>query len=142
MNWFKRILNFFSKGTYEIVYSTYGTWEVTYGDTGGMANKYCNYNILYNDITKHYKLETSGYQPTNHDMYSNIFKAMRRLNEGSAYIKGGDIYTKDTTKTNEQSNSKSVDSMNETECNVYLAKALEEENYELAERIKKRLEKL
>lgn len=139
MNWFTKLFN---KGKYEIVFSTYGNWKVNYGEEYGSVNKYCNYNILYNDLTKHYKLECEGYQPLYHNLYPKIFKYMRKLNEGTAYIKGGEIYLNDSKETKQQDNSKSVDTMNETECNIYLAKALKEENYELAEQIKKRLKNL
>ena len=33
-----------------------------------------------------------------------------------------------------------IETMNETMCQVYLKKAIEEENYELADRLRKRLE--
>ena len=36
---------------------------------------------------------------------------------------------------------KSIDLLSETECQVYLKKAIETENYELAEKIKKQMEK-
>ncbi len=142
MNWLKKLFNIFNKGKYEIVYSTYGTWQITFGKGFGYSNEYCNYEILFNDVTKHYKLECKGHMPKNHDMYPNLFKAMRKLNEGTAYIKGGEIYTKNSDNTKQVGESKPIDTMNETECKIYLAKALEEENYELAEEIKKRLEKL
>lgn len=138
MNWFKKL---FFKGKYEVVYSTYGTWEVKYGTDGSYENEYCSYNILYNDVTKHYKLETSGYKPLYHNLYNTVFKIMRELNEGSSYVKGGNIYSKSDVLTDTEL-PKSVDAMNETECNIYLTKALEDENYELAEKIRKRLEKL
>jgi hypothetical protein len=142
MNWFKKLFNIFNKGKYEIVYSISGTWEISYGKGYGVRNQYSNYHILYNDVTNHYKLESTGYNPTNHHLYPEIFKFMRRLNEGTAYVKGGEIFLENQIVQNTNSDAKSVDTMNETECQIYLAKALEEENYELAEQIKKRLEKL
>lgn len=38
-------------------------------------------------------------------------------------------------------NGKLIDTMNEIECEVYLKKALEEENYTIADLIRKRMEK-
>jgi protein-arginine kinase activator protein McsA len=62
---------------------------------------------------------------------------MRKLNEGTLYVKGGEIFEVSPSKTN----GKEVTSMNETECQAYLNKAIQEENYELADKIRKQLEK-
>ena len=47
----------------------------------------------------------------------------------------------DVTDKSEKINDKSIELMNETECQIYLKQAIEDENYELAERIRKQLEK-
>lgn len=122
MNWFKKLLGFKDKGTFEVVYSKSGT---------------C---ILFNDVTKKYKLEHRGYRPESHLMYPELFKYMRMLNEGLAYHKGGELYTYKESDS-DITNGKDISSMNETECQVYLNQALEEEDYELAEKIRKQLEK-
>jgi hypothetical protein len=45
------------------------------------------------------------------------------------------------TPDNKDSKIKPVETMNETECEIYLKKALEKEDYKLAEEIRKRLER-
>ena len=65
---------------------------------------------------------------------------MRMLNEGLAYHKGGELYTYNDSDGG-KTNGKDISSMNETECQAYLKQALEEEDYELAEKIRKQLEK-
>jgi len=40
-----------------------------------------------------------------------------------------------------KTNGKDITSMNKTECQLYLNKAIEDENYELADKIRKQLEK-
>jgi hypothetical protein len=65
---------------------------------------------------------------------------MRLLNEGLAYHKGGELYTYDETDCG-KTNGKDISSMNETECQAYLNMAIQEENYELADKIRKQLEK-
>ena len=140
MNWFKKLLGFKDKGTFEVVYSKCGTWDVTGENNVLIKNEYCHFDILFNDVTKKYKLEQRGWKPESHPMYPEIFKYYRLLNEGLAYHKGGELYTykeSDGGKTN----GKDVSSMNETECQAYLNQALEEEDYELAEKIRKQLEK-
>jgi protein-arginine kinase activator protein McsA len=62
------------------------------------------------------------------------------LNEGLAYHKGGELFTYSETD-NGKTNGKDISSMNETECQAYLNKAIEDEDYELADKIRKQLEK-
>jgi hypothetical protein len=138
LNWFKTVLNFFRKGKYEVVYSASGKWEVKW-DGKSTTNEYSYFEILHNKISNHYILIEKGYNPKAHSMYYELFKLMRQLNEGDAYIKGGVIYSKKTKPLNSD---KEVKDMNETECRVHLAKAIKEENYELAAELRKRLEEL
>jgi hypothetical protein len=137
LNWFRNVLNFFRKGKYEVVYSTSAKWKVKWDGTMS-TNEYSYYEILHNKIKNHYILKEKGYMPKAHTMYGQLFKLTRKLNEGDAYVKGGEIYSY-TEKT--VSLDKEIKDMNETECRVYLAKAIKEENYELAEQIRKQLEK-
>jgi hypothetical protein len=140
MNWINKLLGFKDKGTFEVVFSKSGIWNISYGSEGKTYNEYCHFDILYNDVTKKYKLEHRGWKPESHTRYPTIFKYMRMLNEGLAYHKGGELYTyneKDSGKTN----GKDISSMNETECQSYLTRAIEEEDYELAEKIRKQLNK-
>jgi protein-arginine kinase activator protein McsA len=140
MNWFKKLLGFKDKGTFEVVYSKSGTWNVMGENNALIRNEYCHFDILFNDVTKKYKLEHRGYRPESHLMYPELFKYMRMLNEGLAYHKGGELYTYKESDS-DITNGKDISSMNETECQVYLNQALEEEDYELAEKIRKQLEK-
>ena len=140
MNWLDKLLGNKPKGEFEVVYSKSGTWDVKYNGGKSSYNEYCHFDILYNDVTKKYKLVYRGYKPESHSLYNDLFKYMRLLNEGLAYHKGGELYTyneKDGGKTN----GKDISSMNETECQAYLTRAIEEEDYELAEKIRKQLEK-
>ena len=134
----KWLINLFKgKGKYEVVYSKAGTWEVTIGKD--LVNEYSHYDILYNKTTNHYKLQHRGYKPEAHSLYDFMFKTMRKLNEGTMTVSGGELFdTVPTPKVNE----KPVEMLNETECEAYLKKALEEEDYMLAEQIRKRLEEL
>ena len=140
MNWFKKLLGFKDKGIFEVVYSKCGTWDITYGSDGKSYNEYCHFDILYNDVTKKYKMEHRGYKPESHTLHSELFKYLRLLNEGFAYHKGGELYTYNDSDSG-KTNGKDISSMNETECQAYLNQALEEEDYELAEKIRKQLEK-
>jgi hypothetical protein len=134
MNWLNKLLGVKPKGEFEVVYSKSGTWNINVGkDT--TYNEYCHFDILYNDVTKKYKLEHRGYKPESHSLFSDLFQYMRKLNEGTYYIKGGELYDKLPTK----SNGKEVSSMNETECQAHLIKAIEDEDYELEEKIRKQL---
>ena len=65
---------------------------------------------------------------------------LRLLNEGLAYHKGGELFAYNE-KDADNLNGKDISSMNETECQAYLDKAIEEEDYELAEKLRKQLEK-
>ncbi len=139
MTWLEKILGFKDKGTFEVVYSKSGTWKITtYGKN--FYNEYCHFDILFNDVTKKYKFECRGHKPESHPMYPEIFKYYRMLNEGLAYHKGGELYTYKPSDSG-TTNGKDISSMNETECQAYLKQALEEEDYELAEKIRKQLEK-
>lgn len=140
MEWLNKLLGIKPKGEFEVVYSKSGTWNIQYNNKGATYNEYCHYDILYNGVTKKYKLECRGYKPESHTLYNELFKWMRMLNEGLGYHKGGEIFLykqSDSGKTN----GKDISSMNETECQAYLNKAIEEEDYELAEKIRKQLEK-
>jgi hypothetical protein len=140
MVWLNKILGIKPKGGFEVVYSKSGTWNINYNGGKSTYNEYCHFDILYNGSTKKYKLEHRGYRPESHSMYGDLFKYMRMLNEGLMYHKGGELYT--YNKTDEDKvNDKKIDSLNETECQVYLNKAIEEEDYELAEKIRKQLKK-
>jgi hypothetical protein len=55
------------------------------------------------------------------------------------YTKAAILQNNSNTET---FNGKSIESLNETECRVYLDKAISEENYELAEKLQKRLDEL
>jgi hypothetical protein len=140
MNWFKKLLGFKDKGTFEIVYSTSGIWNITGNNNKVIKNEYCHFDIQYNDVTKKYKLEHRGWKPESHTLYPELFKYMRMLNEGLAYHKGGEIYTYNDSDGG-KTNGKDITSMNETECQVYLNQALDGEDYELAEKIRKQLDK-
>lgn len=139
MEWLNKLLGVKPKGEFEVVYSKSGTWNI---DTNNnkMYNEYCHYDILYNDVTKKYKLKCRGYKPESHSLYGELFKYMRLLNEGFAYHKGGELYAYNDTDAG-KTNGKDISSMNETECQAYLNRALEDEDYELAEKIRKQLEK-
>lgn len=139
MEWLNKLLGVKPKGEFEVVYSKSGTWEIN-TNNNKMYNEYCHYDILYNDVTKKYKLECRGYKPESHSLYDELFKRMRLLNEGLAYHKGGELYSYNETDDN-KTNGKDISSMNETECQAYLNRALEDEDYELAEKIRKQLEK-
>lgn len=139
MSWLSELFLGKPKGEFEVVYSKSGTWEINTGN-GKMYNEYCHFDILYNDVTKKYKLSYRGHKPESHSLYDDLFKYMRLLNEGLAYHKGGELYTYNHTDGNKV-NGKSIDDMNETECQAYLSKAIEDEDYELADKIRKRLEK-
>lgn len=136
MNWLNKLLGIKPKGEFEVVYSKSGTWDISLS-SGKIYNEYCHFDILYNDVTKKYKLTHRGYKPESHSLYAELFRWMRRLNEGTLYVKGGEIFEVNPTKTN----GKDVTSMNETECQAYLNRAIEEEDYELADKIRKQLEK-
>jgi hypothetical protein len=136
MEWLRKLLDIKPKGKFIVVFSKSATWDVDYGE-GLIVNKYCHFDILHNDVTNEYKLECRGYNPESHSLYETLFKYMRRLNEGTSIIKGGEIYN----VTSPQTNTKDVDTMNETECQVLLDKAVKDEDYELAEKLRKRLEK-
>lgn len=139
MNWLDKLLGNKPKGEFEAVYSKSGTWDINTGN-GKTYNEYCHFDILYNDVTKKYKLEHRGYKPESHSLYAELFKRMRLLNEGLAYHKGGELYMYNE-KDADIFNGKDISSMNETECQAYLNKAIEEEDYELAEKIRKQLNK-
>lgn len=139
MNWFKKLLGFKDKETFEVVYSKSGTWEIN-TNNNKMYNEYCHFDILYNDVTKKYKMEHRGYKPESHSLYSELFKYLRLLNEGLAYHKGGELFTYNETDGG-KTNGKDISSMNETECQSYLNMAIQDENYELADKIRKQLEK-
>jgi hypothetical protein len=140
MKWLSKILDLFKKGSYEPVYQKSGTWNVN--SPSGTYNEYCNFTILYNKVKNHYKLEATGYKPKNHGRYEFVFNATVSLNEGTYYTKGGELFKKDSTTKTEQEEGFTVETLNETQCEAYLKKALEEENYELAEKLRIRLEKL
>jgi len=140
MTWWENLLGIKPKGTFEVVYSRSGTWNITYNNKGSVYNEYCHFDILYNDVTKKYKLVHRGHNPESHPMYVELFKYMRMLNEGLAYHKGGELYIYNDSNSG-KTNGKDISSMNETECQAYLKQALEEEDYELAEKIRKQLEK-
>lgn len=139
MNWFKKLLGFKDKETFEVVYSKSGTWEIN-TNNNKMYNEYCHFDILYNDVTRKYELKHRGYKSESHSLYPEIFKYLRLLNEGLAYHKGGELFTYNETDGNKV-NGKSINNMNETECQSYLNKAIEDEDYELADKIRKQLEK-
>lgn len=139
MEWLNKLLGVKPKGEFEVVYSKSGTWEIN-TNNNKMYNEYCHYDILYNDVTKKYKLKCRGYKPESHSLYDELFKRMRLLNEGFAYHKGGELYSYNDTDAG-KTNGKDISSMNETECQAYLNRALEDEDYELAEKIRKQLEK-
>jgi hypothetical protein len=136
MKWLSNL--FKGKGKYEVVYSKSGTWDISL-DNAGNYNEYCHYDILHNKITNHYKLQHRGYKPEAHILYDFMFKSMRKLNEGIMVVSGGVLYD---TNPKPKVNEKSVETMNETECEAYLKQALDEEDYILAEQIRKRLEEL
>jgi hypothetical protein len=140
MKWLNKLLGIKPKGEFEVVYSKSGTWNISYGSGDKTYNEYCHFDILYNDATKKYKLNHRGYKPDSHTLYPELFKYMRMLNEGLAYHKGGELFTYSETD-NGKTNGKDISSMNETECQAYLNMAIQEENYELADKIRKQLEK-
>lgn len=127
------------KGEFEEVFAFTGNWNIIYNGTDVRYDEFSYFKILYNDYTGKYILKTSGYKPEAHTAYGEIFNLMRKLNEGLSYIEGGKIYSI-KGKTDSLPNDKSVDELNETECETYLTIAIEKEEYELAEKIKKRLE--
>lgn len=139
MSWLSELFLGKPKGEFEVVYSKSGTWEIN-TNNNKTYNEYCHFDIHYNDVTKKYKLTHRGYKPESHSLYDDLFKYMRLLNEGLAYHKGGELYTYNDTDGNKV-NGKSINDMNETECQAYLSKAIEDEDYELADKIRKRLEK-
>ena len=140
MNWIKKLLGFKDKGIFEVVYCKSGTWKINYDDAGGKYDEFCHFDILYNDVTKKYKLEHRGYKPESHPLFGELFKHMRLLNEGLAYHKGGELFAYNKTDVG-KTNGKDISSMNETECQAYLNNAIQDENYELADKIRKQLDK-
>ena len=140
MKWLNKLFGIKPKGVFEVVYSKGGTWNISYGSEGKTYNEYCHFDILYNDVTRKYELKHRGYKSESHSLYPEIFKYLRLLNEGLAYHKGGELFTYNETDGNKV-NGKSIDNMNETECQSYLNKAIEDEDYELADKIRKQLEK-
>ena len=130
------------KGENELVVSQSGTWNIQISENN-VYNDYCHFDIYYNDYTKKYTLKIRGYKPESHKIYPKVFKAVRMLNEGIAYVRAGEVYSYNGTNVNETTAyGKPVNTLNETECTAYLNKAIEEEDYELAEVLKKRLKDL
>lgn len=127
-----------NKGEFLVVYSSSATWSVN--GNGSPYNEYCNYDILYNSVTNEYKLVMDGYRPRDHTAFDKVNKTLIGLREGVYYARTGVIYI--TNSKSKKENSLDVSKMNETECKVQLDIALKEENYELAEKIRKRLEDL
>jgi hypothetical protein len=140
MDWFKKILGIKPKGKFEVVYSKSGTWKILSNGNEHPYNEYCHFDILCNDVTEKYKLDYRGYKPESHTLYPELFKYMRMLNEGLAFCRGGELFTYNETDRG-RTNGKEVSSMNETECHVYLNRAIEDEDYELAEKLRKQIEK-
>jgi hypothetical protein len=141
MNWIKKLFGIKSKGKFEVVYTERGIWDIKV-TSSVTVTEFCVFEILYNETTEKYKLECSGHNPKNHPMYYEVFRMYRMLCDGLAYHKGGKLYHTESNSNSETFNGKSIESLNETECRVYLDKAISEENYELAEKLQKRLDEL
>jgi hypothetical protein len=140
MKWLSKIFGWFKKGSYEPVFQISGTWNIN--SPSGTYNEYCHFTISYNKVKNHYKLESTGYRPKNHGRYEFVFNATVRLNEGTYFAKGGELFEKNVTTETEKEEGFNVETLNETQCEAYLKRALEDEDYELAEKLRIRLEKL
>ena len=104
MRWLNKLLGVKPKGEFEVVFSKAGTWDINTSN-GKTYNEYCHFDILYNDVTKKYKLEYRGYKPESHSLYDELFNRMRLLNEGLAYHKGGELFAyneKDVDKRSDE----------------------------------------
>ena len=133
MNWLKRLLLGYFKEEFEVVYMKTGNWVVEPDE----HNEYCHFSIQYSELNKKYTLIGDGFLYKSHTTYVELFKIVRELNEGTMFVKGGELFKNPTAKMNDNN----IDSMNETECEVYLKQSLKNEDYELAEKIKQRLKK-
>lgn len=131
MSWLKKFKDFFSKEKYVEVYVARGTWNINYTDAPNLKDtKYSNYTILQSDKGR-YKLDINGYQPKNHHLYDEIFKLYRGLCDGIYEIKGGIVLKKEPR----------YEDLSIEECNIRLQKAVDDENYELAEKIREIISK-
>ena len=120
---FNKIILFFTCERYTEVYQVTGTWTINYIDGLKGITKFCEF-VIHKSNKGRYKMTYSGYNPRDHHLYAAVFKYCRCLNEGIYYVVGGELFKYDEHLTLE-------------ECNEKLAKALEDENYELAEKIRK-----
>lgn len=137
MNWFKRL---FIKDKITPVFFKTSRWEIIDSDGKVIKDEFSYFEIFHNQTTGEYILKESGYKPRANSEYIQCYKIMRMLNEGKLYVESGELFY--TDKNNGVVDNKEINNLNETECQIYLAKALKEENYELAEKLRRRLEDL
>lgn len=126
---FNNIINWFRSEKYEPVFQYSGTWDVKYTDTGRVVNEHCHFVILKSN-KGNYKLDATGYKPKHHGLYPEVFKYYRGLAEGIYVVKGGEIFIKEKDELD----------LTLEECNQKLQQAIADENYELAERLRKIIE--
>lgn len=124
------IKNWFTIERYDAVFHHKGDWKITHANTGLVTDECSIYTILQSN-KGNYKLEYSGYKPKQHSTYENLFKLYRGVVEGTHYIQGGEIFSYE----------KSLDELSLEECQVKLQEAIDNEDYELAEKIKNIMQK-
>jgi hypothetical protein len=122
----KKIITFFTPEKFTEVYNKSGTWKIKYSNSDTFFDEYCYFSI-HKSNKGHYKLTTSGHNPKSHNLYPEVFKFYRKLDEGKYYVSGGELFVKDENLTIE-------------ECEEKLKEAIQKEDYILAEKIRKIIE--
>ena len=120
-----KIIYFFTLEKYSEIYHISGTWTVKYNDINTSVDEYCGFTILKSN-KNNYQLKTYGYKPKEHNLYSEVFRIYRCLIEETYEIRGNKIFKID----------KKDEDLTIEECNEKLKKAIEDEDYELAKKIK------
>lgn len=133
----KSFTNWFQKPKLTPVFFSKGNW----GDNGEIVG-YCTFTIMFNELTKKYTLQIEGEDPKAHSLYSILFNTVISLNEGSLIVKGGKIYNIGQAPFEIKLEGRYEKELTLEECNTLLQQALEEENYEFAEKIKNQINKL
>lgn len=87
-NWVKRKLGIHK---YEIIYTVGCSWNIN-NQEYGPYNEYCRFNIGYNEYLDDYKLTYSGYKPTQHQMYDELFRLKFQLKNRTMIIYENKIY--------------------------------------------------
>jgi len=134
MKWFT---NWFKKSELTPVFFIMGNWA----DEDKIVG-HCMFTIIFNESTKKYTLKIEGQDPKEHNLYHVLFNAVILLNEGSLIVKGGKIYDAGQVSFEIKLEGRYEKELTLEEYQSYLKQALEEENYELAEKIKNQIDKL